>query len=489
MRIAEFLHGVKIVDTNISPDTEFADLTHDSRMANVRTPFICLTGEREDGHEFIWQAQKKGAAVLCSRLPCNYHGKYILCRDMRASDAVIHANLHHNPQRKLKVIGVTGTNGKTSVCHMLHSILKASGVKCAMSGTVGNYIGGEMHEASMTTPMPCELYGLMETAVLSGDEYFITEVSSHSLEYDKFAPTVFTLSVFTNLTPEHLDFHKTMENYMSSKGKLFEKSVISLINADDEHYRYMYDKSSCLKYCYSVKNETSDYLAVNQRDIGSGGVEYDMLGDSEIIHISSEIPGGFTVSNTLAAAAGARLLGMECRDISFALRTMKGVPGRMERVSSGCDFDVFIDYAHTPDALENILATARDFARADQNIWILFGCGGDRDKSKRPVMGQIAKRLADRVIITSDNSRSEEPFDIIDDILKGIDNREGVTVIENRKEALMWAVENLPTGDILIVAGKGHENYEIDKKGKHSFNEKEILRKAIEQKSANNDIR
>lgn len=484
MRISEFLHGVRIIDTNVSPDCEFDGLTHDSRQANAKTPFICLSGEREDGHEFIRYAEKRGATVICSRLPCNYHGKYILCHDTRSSDALIHANLHHNPQRRLKVIGVTGTNGKTSVCHMLYSILQASGVKCAMSGTVGNYIGGKKYESSMTTPMPCELYGLMDLAVSKGDEYFITEVSSHSLEYNKFAPVVFTLSLFTNLTPEHLDFHKTMENYMASKGKLFEKSVISLINMDDSYYKYMYHKSSCLKYLYSIKNNSADYLAVNRRDIGSCGVEYDMLSDNEIVHIISGIPGEFTVSNTLAAAAGARLLGIECRDVAFGLRTMRGVPGRMERVSEGCDFDVFIDYAHTPDALENILKSVRNFAGDSRKVWVLFGCGGDRDKTKRSVMGSIAKRLADRVIVTSDNSRSEEPSDIIKDILSGIDSMDGVTVIENRSQALVFAVDELQSGDILIVAGKGHEGYEIDKKGKHCFNEKEILKKAIDEKMA-----
>lgn len=486
MRISEFLRGVSIIDTNVSPDTEFSGLTHDSRQSSSRFPFICLTGERDDGHEYIWQAQKRGATVLCSRLPCNYHGKYILCRDMRKADAVIHANLHRNPQQKLKIIGVTGTNGKTSVCHMLRSVLETAGVKCSMTGTVGNYIGGKMIMSSMTTPMPCELYGLMEWAYLAGDEYFITEVSSHSLEYDKFAPVVFTLSVFTNLTAEHLDFHKTMEGYKQAKGRLFEKSVISLINGDDDYGKFMYSKSSCLKYYYSARSGVGDYVAINKKDKGSAGVEYNMLSDNEVIHILSEIPGEFTVSNTLAAAAGARLLGMECKDISFALRTMKGVSGRMERVSQGCDFDIFIDYAHTPDALENILRTARDFAGSDQRIWVLFGCGGDRDKTKRPIMGKIAKELADHVIITSDNSRSENPADIIDDILKGIDNRENVTVIEDRKKALFHGVEVLSSRDILIVAGKGHENYEIDKNGKHPFNEREILKSAIKLKKQKN---
>lgn len=484
MIFSRFIKDVDVIKTNIAPETEFDFLTHDSKKCSKRVPFICLRGEHRDGHEFIEEAVKRGAAVICEEAPQGFEGKYIQCKSTRAADAQIHSNLAGNPERRLKIIGVTGTNGKTSVCHMIKAILEKSGKRCAMTGTVKNYIGGMEYTAQMTTPMPCDLYGMMKKAVEAGDEYFITEVSSHALEYDKFHPVTFTLSVFTNLTPEHLDFHKTMEGYAEAKSRLFSKSLISIINEDDGYGKYMYERSMGLRYYFSSLRVISDFTSQDKTNRGSDGIEYDLLGENEAIHIISHIPGEFSFSNTLAAASAARVLGIDCRDIALGIRTMKGIDGRMERVSATSDIEVFIDYAHTPDALENLLKAVRGFSKEGRVI-LVFGCGGDRDRSKRPVMGRIAENYADYVVLTSDNTRSEAPEKIIGEILSGMSLDSGSRcVIISREEALEYAVMNSNKGDIVVVAGKGHENYEIDKNGKHSFSEKEIIKRCLKKRKA-----
>ncbi len=476
MKLSDFLKDAGVISTNLSTETEFDGITSKSREAGKRVPFICLKGERTDGHLYIADALSRGAAVILERLPENFSGKYILCTNTRRAYAVICSNLNGNPERQLKLIGVTGTNGKTSVCHMIKAILEEGGKKCAMVGTVKNYIGGLEYPATMTTPMPEELYFLMKKAVDAGDEYFIAEVSSHALEYEKFHPVTFTLSVFTNLTPEHLDFHGNMENYAAAKAKLFKKSLVALINEDDAYGKYMYDSAPFLKYYYSALRTVSDFVSCDKKSHKSEGIEYHLLGENEALHIISGIPGEFSFPNTLAAACGARLLGIECKDISMGIRKIKGIDGRMERVSAGSDIEVFVDYAHTPDALENLLHGVRGFSE-DSPITLVFGCGGDRDPQKRPIMGAIAVKYAHRVVLTNDNTRSEDPQKIIDDILSGItENREKVVVLQSRKQALEYAVMSMEKGGTLIVAGKGHENYEIDRTGKHIFDEKKIIK-------------
>lgn len=482
MKFAQFINGVEIIKTNVSSETEFEFLSEDSGKCGKTVPFICLEGEHSDGHDYAAEAARRGAVVICQRLPQGFEGKYVLCKSTRAADAVIHSNLAGNPERRLNVIGVTGTNGKTSVCHMIKAILEKSGKKCAMTGTVKNYIGGVEYPSAMTTPMPCDLYGMMREAVEAGDEYFIIEASSHALEYDKFHPITFALSVFTNLTPEHLDFHGSMESYGAAKAKLFKKSIISIINEDDAYGKYIYENSLGLRYYFSSLRMISDFTSQNKKNNNSDGIEYDMLGENEAIHIISPIPGEFSFSNTLAAAAATRVLGVDCRDISLGLRTMRGIEGRMERVSRGEDVEVFIDYAHTPDALENLLRTVRGIAKEGRLI-LLFGCGGDRDRSKRPIMGRIAEKNADFVVLTSDNTRSESPEEIINEILSGMGIDCGKRcVIIDREEALEYAIMNARSGDTVVVAGKGHEDYEIDKNGKHSFSEKDIIKRCLNKR-------
>jgi UDP-N-acetylmuramoyl-L-alanyl-D-glutamate--2,6-diaminopimelate ligase len=290
------------------------------------------------------------------------------------------------------------------------------------------------------------------------------------------------IGIFTNLTPEHLDYHGNMMQYAAAKAKLFKISKISVINADDSYGKFMYDQATGEKYTYSRESAYADFTAQNVIGHGIKGSEYDLVSENEAIHVECAIPGSFSVSNSLAAAVAARLVGASCKDVALAIRRLPGVSGRMEKVPLSADFTVIIDYAHTPDALENVLKTIRAFKTPSQRLVALFGCGGDRDKTKRPIMGGIAAAMADFTVVTSDNSRTEDPSAIIEDILKGIPSDSDYKVIENRTEALCWVVENAMKDDIIVVAGKGHENYEITATGKHPFSEKEIIQKAFEQR-------
>lgn len=480
MRIAELLHGLRIIDTNVPPESEFRAVTSNSALSSGGVAFIALRGERDDGHEYIRQAQKRGGTVICERLPSNYHGKYIIVENTRRADAVIQANLNNNPQGKLKIIGVTGTNGKTSVCHMLREILTGAGVKCGVIGTVGNYVGGEYVHADMTTPMPSTLYSLLSKAVDGGDEYVILEVSSHSLCYKKTDPIFFALSVFTNLTPDHLDFHGNMESYANAKAALFEKSAISLVNGDDPYGRTMYERGACFKYYYGT-NANADYRvgSINMR--GDLGISYILASYREAMSIKCRTPGEFNVYNTAAACTAARLLGADCRDIVSGVSRIKSVKGRLERVDTGDGRSIFIDYAHTPDALYNILNTVRNFS-GKRHLTLVFGCGGDRDKSKRPVMGKIGAEMADRVIITSDNSRNENTEDIIGDILSGISDNGCVTVVENRREAIFMGISEMPSDGVLLITGKGHEDYMIENGCRTVFDERKIIGECLSKK-------
>jgi UDP-N-acetylmuramoyl-L-alanyl-D-glutamate--2,6-diaminopimelate ligase len=323
-----------------------------------------------------------------------------------------------------------------------------------------------------------------------GVKYVFIEATSHALALDKLAPLHFEAAVFTNLTADHLDFHGSMENYLAAKKKLFHMADTAIINGDDRHGASIAEEAETggcknIRLCTLDEHRRCDYTAMNVKSLGCDGVEYILSSVCSVFKVKSPIPGRFTVMNTLQAASCALALGIDCRSIQDALRHMKGIDGRFERVKlcPEADFSVFIDYAHTPDALANLLLTAREFRGHGQRIVLLFGCGGDRDRSKRSEMGRIASQLADFTVITSDNSRSEDPRDIISDITVGFDfsARAQALIIENREEAIYYVIENALRGDIILLAGKGHEEYEIDKEGKHPFSEKKIAREAAEK--------
>ncbi len=491
----------------IFDDLEISDIFSDSRKVRKGSLFVCIAGARADGHDHIAEAVEKGASVILAQKGAEIDEKMFLqdgapvilrTENTRKALAYLWNAWYSRPAEGMKLVAVTGTNGKTSVTHMLREIFGTALYKTGLIGTVRCYSGeklisirSEDEKANMTTPDPKELYEMLSVMKADGVKYVFIEATSHALALDKIAPLRFEAAVFTNLTPDHLDFHGSMENYLVAKKKLFRMTDTAIINGDDAYFRSIVEEaesSGCknIRLCTLDEHRRCDYAAINIKSHGCDGVEYILSSVCSVFKIKSHIPGRFTVMNTLQAASCALALGIDCRSIQDALRHMKGIDGRFERIKlcSGADFSVFIDYAHTPDALENLLLTARDFRKKGQRIVLLFGCGGERDRGKRSEMGKIASQLADFTVITSDNSRSEDPRNIISDIIVGFDfsfAREQAQIIEDRREAIYYVIENALSGDIILLAGKGHEEYEIDKDGKHPFSEKNIAREAAEK--------
>lgn len=481
----------KVFDSAISP------VVTDSRNAAQGSLFICLRGTKTDGNDYIDKAIASGASAImtdesgtAAEMSGNYSDIIFVVTDSaRRACSYIYDAVNGYPSERMKFFAVTGTNGKTSVTYMLKCIFEAAMIKCGLIGTVSCYSGDKKltykpanESAAMTTPDPEQLYPLLAQMADDGCRYVILEATSHALALDKLAPISFEMGIFTNLTPDHLDFHKSMENYYLAKLKLFGSCKTAIINCDDRFSeRFQNDiAGKCRTVTCSAKYAFADYYSDSISNLGVGGCEYRIRSKKVIMKIKCRIPGRFTVINSLEAAAAALESKIRPSIIYDALASIAGINGRMENVSlcPGADFSVFIDYAHTPDALENLLKTVADFRINGQRIVLLFGCGGDRDKTKRPVMGKIASELADRIIITSDNSRTEDPKLIIDRIVSGIRRGCDYTVIYNRRDAIDYAVKTAHKGDIILLAGKGHEDYEIDAHGKHEFNEKEIARNA-----------
>ena len=383
------------------------------------------------------------------------------------------------PAKKLKLIGVTGTNGKTSVSYMVKSILEHCGHKVGLVGTIQNMIGDDVLPSKNTTPSAYELQSMFSLMLASGCDYCVMEVSSHALDQNRVYGLEFEVSAFTNLTQDHLDYHITMDNYLKAKKKLFEVSKTAVVNKDDSYFGDLVDGLKCDVKTFSCVGNDADFNAENIK-LKSDGSAFDMIAGNEKAEIKTAIGGKFTPYNAICAAAIALELGISLEDISSAFSKMTGVKGRAEVVPTGRDFTVLIDYAHTPDGLENILKT---FSEVEKNrLIVLFGCGGDRDRTKRPKMGAIAVKNADYVIVTSDNPRTENPRKIIDDILEGMkDSPVPYLVIENRIEAIKKCVQIAQSGDIIVLAGKGHETYQILNSGTIHLDEREVVAEALKE--------
>ena len=495
MKLSKLLNDSGIEFNENIIDAEITEIVTDSRRASLGCMFICLSGGMSDGHRYIREAMLSGATAVvvqkgtCADIPefCPYVN-IIEHDNTRRAAAMLYSAWYGHPSRKLKIIGVTGTNGKTSVTHLLRRVFEAALYKCGVIGTVYCSSGDRQifaraddPLANMTTPDPCQLYRLLAFMAADNVDYVFMEVSSHALKLFKVDAIQFDTAIFTNLTPEHLDFHKTMEDYAESKAKLFGMAKLSVINGDALYSSLMAERSIGKVYKYSASPEKaciSDFYSEKVVNNGSEGINYTLRSKNTIMKVVSPIPGDFTVYNTLCTAACALLHGISPGIICAALKSETGVEGRMEHVKlcTKVDFSVFIDYAHTPDALENLLLTAKKIKKTHQRIVLVFGCGGDRDKLKRSAMGRIASSFADVTIVTSDNSRSENSGEIISEIISGFTsgNCERI-VIESRRDAIEYAIKNARSGDIILLAGKGHEKYEIDSLGKHDFDEKKIV--------------
>ena len=474
MKLRDVLKGVNTVFSSADGDIEITGITNDSRKAKEGYLFVAVRGYASDGHKFIASAIKNGAsAVLCEEAPED-GGPYVVTDNSRAAEAEAASNFYGRPADKLKMIGVTGTNGKTTVTNLIKSVIEeCTGAKVGLIGTNRNMIGLEERPAERTTPDSIELMGLLAEMVEKGCEYCVMEVSSHALYLDRVRSISFEVGAFTNLTEDHLDFHKTMEAYAEEKSRLFSISKHAVINLDDEYSEYMLDRAKCPVFTYSTERNDADITAKDIR-LTPEGIMFRSLVGFEIITVKLGIPGMFSAYNALTALSVCIVLGIDAKSAANALAHCRGVMGRAEVFPTGRDFSVIIDYAHTPDALSNILRTVRGFAKG--RVVLVFGCGGDRDRDKRPIMGTIAGRLADYVYVTSDNPRTEQPMDIIGNITAGMKNTKAAyEVIENRREAIKAAVQNAKTGDVIILAGKGHETYQIIGTEKLHFDEREVL--------------
>ena len=482
-------------------------VTSDSRRVKAGWLFVALKGNRHNGEDFIPMACKLGASAVVVEgempTPWVYDVPCLTTPNARETLAYLCDAWYDHPTEGLRLVGVTGTNGKTSVSAMIAHILKTAGVPCGVIGTVGSIspyghpicVSPLEATAHMTTPDPEELYEILRHMAdeVGHDEnaVVVMEVTSHALALHKTDPLNFEVGVFTNLTPEHLDFHGDMENYFKAKRRMFACVRRAVINADDFYGRQLLLDKSLSVETYDlcqIEPGTLDHdlcPPTNCRRVYAGqivsmgvdGVEYRLVTPDARLRIKCPVPGDFTVKNSVQAATVAMALGIHPSKVQKALWGFSGVAGRMERVMlpTHVKFSVFLDYAHTPDALENLLLTAQKFKKRGQRVVILFGCGGDRDPSKRAVMANVASRLGDMVIITSDNSRTEDPDRIIEDIMEGMDRECAHVVIPNREKAIQYAIRFAKRGDIILLAGKGHEMYELDKNGQHPFCERDIV--------------
>lgn len=470
MKLSKILRGIEVLGSY--NDVEVADITQDSRLVKEGSLFVCVKGSVFDGHTVAKEMLDNGAAAVVVERDLGLDNQ-IVVKNSRAVFSPICANFFGNPADKLKLIGLTGTNGKTTTTFLIKQILENAGKKVGLIGTVQNMIGEEIYPAKYTTPDPYELQKLFSQMVKADCEYCVMEVSSQALAQGRVNGLRFAVGAFTNLTQDHLDYHKTWENYFESKRILFKNSDIAVTNADDQNGLEIIKELQFDKVVtYAVDKNDATYVAKNVK-FKSNGVEYELVGDM-IGRCNCPIPGRFSVYNSLCAASCALALGIGFDDVLSAISKSNGVKGRIEVVPTNRDFTIIIDYAHSPDGLENIITSLKEIAKG--RVVTLFGCGGDRDKTKRPKMGKIAAELSDFCVVTSDNPRSENPSEIIKDILVGM---EGITtpykVVENRKEAIAYAINNAQTDDIILLAGKGHETYQILPTGTIHFDEREAV--------------
>ena len=472
MKLQELLAGVAVQSRTAAPELEIGEVRYDSRAVEKGDLFVAIRGYATDGHRYIEKALAQGAAaIVCEEAPAG--APAVVVENSRRALAEIAANRFGHPADSMVMLGVTGTNGKTTTTYLIKHILEQAGHTVGLIGTNQNLIGSEAIETERTTPESYELQALFARMRDAGCTHVIMEVSSHSLVLDRVHGIRFAVGTFTNLTQDHLDFHKTMEEYRRAKARLFAVSDRGVINLDDPAADAMLADALCPCLTFSCEKDAADLIA---RNIGlhADGVSFLANTRGELARVRLAIPGHFSVENALAALGIALQLDMPLADAAKALATATGVKGRVEVVPTDTDYTVLIDYAHSPDGVENVLRAVRGFAKG--RVVALFGCGGDRDRTKRPKMGAIAAALSDFCIVTSDNPRTEEPQAIIDDILEGMkDTKTPTRVIVDRPEAIRWALAHARKEDIIVLMGKGHETYQEVNHVKHHMDEREIV--------------
>ena len=477
MILHELLKNIKPIQIIGNEDIDISGVNIDSRKIQKGHLFVAMRGTQVDGHTFIGKAQDLGAsAILCEEVPAELKEGVTYVQVASTEDAVgkVATVFYGNPSTKLKLVGVTGTNGKTTIATLLYNMFRKLGFRCGLLSTVCNYIEGEAVPASHTTPDPIELNALLARMVEAGCEYAFMECSSHAIHQKRIGGLKFTGGIFTNLTRDHMDYHKTVENYRNAKKMFFDnlpKSAFAITNADDKNGMVMVQNCKATIKTYSTRSMADFrarilechfegmYLEINGREVGV------------------QFIGKFNVSNLLAVYGAAVMLGQDPEDVLVAMSTLKSVSGRLEPLRSPEGFTAIVDYAHTPDALENVLKAIHEVLDGKGQVITVCGAGGNRDKGKRPLMAQEAVKQSDKVIITSDNPRFEDPQDIINDMLAGLDKQQMKKVISivDRREAIRTACMLAQKGDVILVAGKGHEDYQEIQGVKHHFDDKEVL--------------
>jgi UDP-N-acetylmuramoyl-L-alanyl-D-glutamate--2,6-diaminopimelate ligase len=457
-------------------NSEVLDVTHDSRQAAAGSLFAAVRGGQLDAHRFIEQVMRQGAVGVISELerPADFSGAWIEVTEIRRAMALAAAEVHDHPSRELQLVGITGTNGKTTTTFLVRELLEAAGVQTGLLGTVTSIVGGNEEPVERTTPEAIDLQALFARMLREGDRAAAMEVSSHALHLGRAAGIHFAVRVFTNLTQDHLDFHKTMEDYYDAKRLLFTRAGgPSIVNVDDPYGRRLAGEIES-PTTYAIDHD-ADYRAVDVR-FDTNGSTFTLRHPDGQVELTTRLPGLFNVQNALAAVAAARALDVPMDTIARALADAGRVPGRFEPVDEGQDFAVLVDYAHTPDSLDNVLRAAREITRG--RLHVVFGAGGDRDTAKRPLMGRAAAEHADRVIVTSDNPRSEDPEAIVDMVMAGAGP--DAERIVDRRAAIARAIETAEPGDVVVIAGKGHEQgQEFENGRKEPFDDRTEARNAL----------
>ena len=487
MKLKDVLRKVKPLETIGSMETEITDVQIDSRKVKKGSLFIAERGTQTDGHVFIPAAVKNGAAaVVCETMPEEIDGNTVFVRleSTEAAAGPIATQFYGDPSRKLKLVGVTGTNGKTTIATLLYNMFRKFGYKCGLCSTVCNYIDGEAVPADHTTPDPVTLNYLLGRMADAGCQYAFMEVSSHSIAQKRIGGLVFAGGIFTNLTRDHLDYHKTFENYRNAKKAFFDglpKTAFAITNGDDKNGMIMVQNTAATVKTYSTRS-MADFRARILEMSFEG-----MLLEIDGREVSVPFVGKFNVSNLLAVYGAARMLGREAMEILTTLSTLHSVAGRFETLRSPSGYTAIVDYAHTPDALVNVLSAIHEVLKESRSleskVITVCGAGGNRDKGKRPLMAAEVANRSDRVVITSDNPRFEDPQAIINDMTAGLTaaQRRKVVTIADRREAIKAACMMADKGDVILIAGKGHEDYQEISGVKHHFDDREEVRKVFEQ--------
>ncbi|MCS7236305.1 MAG: UDP-N-acetylmuramoyl-L-alanyl-D-glutamate--2,6-diaminopimelate ligase [Armatimonadota bacterium] len=483
MRLRELIRCLPSYHLLGEDSVDVSGIAYDSRRVRAGDLFCAVVGRRHDGHDFVHEACSRGAAALLVQRPVRSSVPQVVVPSVREAMGPVASAFWGYPSHQMEVVGVTGTNGKGTVTWLVRAALEAAGVRCGVVGTLGAWLGSGWEPLERTTPEAADLHALLARMVQGGMRAAAVEVASHALDQERVGGVRFRVAAFTNLTQDHLDFHGTWEAYREAKAKLFrrvEPDGLSVVNRDDPHGAYMASCSRAAVLTYGVRGQ-ADVRARSVR-VGPEGCTFEVVAPAGRAEVRLHLVGRFNVYNALCALAVASYLGVPLQQAASGLASVRGIPGRFERVHCGQPFTVVVDYAHTPDGLANVLAAAREITRG--RVIVVFGCGGERDRAKRPQMGQVAARLADHVVVTSDNPRGEDPLAIVEEVVQGVRRAGGLSTYEvepDRREAIRKAVRAARAGDAVLICGKGHETTQVFKDRAVPFDDREEARRALRE--------